>query len=103
VIAGAFTTTKGALARVEFAWIIRAVSSLPEPAGPEMRMRELAGPTRSISRRRLAIADEAPTSCISPPAFERSSAISRRSRDASSARSTTRISRSALNGFSIKS
>ena len=53
VIVGALMTTKGPSARTEWAWISRAVSSLPEPAGPEINTRELAGPTRSMMRRRL--------------------------------------------------
>ena len=44
-IVGALMTTKGPLARLEFSWISRAASSLPDPAAPEIRMRELAGPT----------------------------------------------------------
>ena len=37
VIVGALRTTKGASARAEWAWMSRAVSSLPEPAGPEIK------------------------------------------------------------------
>jgi hypothetical protein len=49
------------------------------------------------------MAGEVPTSAGSPPARSRSSAFSRRSRAASMARWITTSSRSALNGFSMKS
>ena len=41
-------TTKGALARADSAWRVRAASSLPEPGAPVTRMRALVGATRSI-------------------------------------------------------
>ena len=103
VIVGALRTTNGPSARTEWAWISRAASSLPAPGGPEMSTRELVGPSRSMTRCRLAIAAELPIMRLAAPARARSSLTSRLSREVSSARSATRISRSALNGFSMKS
>ena len=48
VMLAALMTTKGLLARDEPAWIIRAVSSLPAPDGPEIMMRLLVGATRAM-------------------------------------------------------
>ena len=50
VIVGALRTTNGPSARTDWAWISRAASSLPEPGGPEISTRELAGPSRSMMR-----------------------------------------------------
>ena len=80
-----------------------AASSLPEPAAPEMRMRELAGPSFSMIRLRLTSADDDPTIRLTEPPRARSSLTSRLRRDVSNARSAMRIRRSALNGFSMKS
>ena len=62
-------------------------------------------PGRAVrsTRFRLAIAEEAPTMRLAAPERARSSLTSRLSREVSSARSAIRISRSALNGFSMKS
>ena len=49
------------------------------------------------------MAGEVPTSVSTAPARARNSFTSRFSRDVSSARSATSSSRSALNGFSMKS
>ena len=48
VMAAALITTKGPSARFEAACSVRATSSLPEPAGPTIRMRLLALATRSM-------------------------------------------------------
>ena len=81
----------------------RAASSLPEPAPPEMSTRELAGPSFSMMRLRFPTADDEPTMWSAAPPRALSSLTSRLRRDVSSARSATRIRRSALNGFSMKS
>ena len=46
-----FRTTNGPAERRERAWIERARTSLPEPAGPEIKTRLLVGATRSIDWR----------------------------------------------------
>ncbi len=79
----------------------RAVSSLPAPAGPTIRMRLLVGAILSTVCRNWFIDDDLPTrvegeSCLS-------ALTSRLSREVSSARWATSTSRSALNGFSMKS
>ena len=81
----------------------RATSSLPEPDGPMIMMRLLVGATRSIVWRSWFIAADMPIrSKVSPLRCLRSE-TSRFSFEVSSARSAIRISRSALNGFSMKS
>ena len=45
----------------------RAASSLPEPAGPEISTREFAGPSLSMIRWRLTIADDEPTIRLTAP------------------------------------
>ena len=96
-------TTKRELARLEAAWTMRAVNSFPVPGAPAISTRELAGPTLSITWRSWLALVERPTtrSAVSERVF--SSTFSRFSRDVSSARSATSTSRSALNGFSMKS
>ena len=69
----------------------RAASSLPDPAAPEMRTRELAGPSFSMTRLRLAIADDEPTIRLTAPPRARRSLTSRLRRDVSSARSAIRM------------
>ena len=61
VMVAALITTKGALARADRAWTVRAVSSLPAPGAPVTRMRALVGATRSTVWRRLFAAGERPT------------------------------------------
>src|SRR5690606_22878784 len=103
VIVAALTVTKGAFLRADSAWIARAASSLPEPDGPITITRLLVGATRSIVWRSWLMAADMPIrSNVSPLRFFRSES-SRRSLEVSSARSAMRISRSALNGFSMKS
>ena len=80
---------------------MRAVNSLPDPGGPDMRTRLLAGATFFSAWRNWRMVTELPIISVSTPALPRSSSFSRLRREASSARPTTRISRSALNGFSI--
>ena len=99
----AFTAMKGALARGDRAWIRRATTSLPLPAGPEIRTRLFVGPTRSISWRNCEMAPDLPISSGSPGPRALSSAFSRRNWLASMARSIVRISLSLLKGFSMKS
>jgi hypothetical protein len=79
----------------------RATASLPEPDGPEIMMRLLVGETFSISWRRWFIVADEPTSSVASPLRSRSSRTSRRSLEASSARSATTTRRSDLNGFSM--
>ena len=83
--------------------MVRAASSLPEPEGPTIRMRLLVGATRSTVWRSCAIATDLPISVAGSGASCFSCLTSRLSREVSSARSATSTSRSALNGFSMKS
>jgi hypothetical protein len=76
---------------------------LPEPAGPVISTRLLVGAILSIIWRSCEAADDTPTNSASSPARSFNSCTSRRSRAASSARSATCTSLSALNGFSMKS
>ena len=68
-----------------------------------MRMRLLVGATRSMVWRNCAMAADRPISVAGCGAICLSCLTSRLSRDVSSARSATSTSRSALNGFSMKS
>ena len=102
-IAAALSSTNGPLARAEALCRLRAASSLPEPSAPVIITRALVGATRSRVWRSWLIATEPPTMRLAVPERAVRSRTSRRSREASSARSATRISRSALNGFSMKS
>ena len=79
-------TTNGPLARRDLAWISRAATSLPEPGGPLIMMREPVGATRSIAWRTRIIAGALPISSVSSKARWRSSSTSRRSWLASIAR-----------------
>ncbi len=103
MIVAALITTKGPFARDEAAWMVRAESSLPEPGAPAIITRALVGATRSTVWRSWLAATEAPTMRLAWPDRALRSRTSRLRREASSARSATRISRSALNGFSMKS
>ena len=100
-MAAALRTTNGPSARADFTWMTRAASSLPEPDEPRMRMRLLVGATRSSALRSWLIAGDLPTMSALKLERSRSSFTSRFSCEASSARSVTRIRRSALNGFSM--
>ena len=100
---GAVKVTNGPVVRRERAWISRATTSLPAPAGPVMSTRLPVGATRSIAWRKALIAGALPTISVGSPARSFSSSFSRLSRAASIARWTTSSSRSALKGFSIKS
>ncbi len=97
------SATNGPSERRDRAWIIRAATSLPEPAAPEISTRDPVGATRSIWPRTATIGGLSPCRLVSGPARSRSSAFSRASRAASSARRTTSSSRSDWNGFSMKS
>ncbi len=103
VMAAALITTKGPLARADMSWMVRAASSLPAPEGPTTRMRLLVGATRSMVWCNCDIAAEPPTSLAGTGDCCLSCLTSRLSREVSSARSATSTSRSALNGFSMKS
>jgi hypothetical protein len=81
----------------------RATISLPEPDGPTIMMRLLVGATRSIVWRSCVMPDDMPISSMRVAAAGLRSDTSRFSLEVSSARSAIRISRSALNGFSMKS
>jgi hypothetical protein len=100
-IAAALITMKGPFVRAEWAWSARAVSSLPAPAGPMIRMRLLAGATFSTTWRNWFIDGDLPTSVDGASCL--SALTSRLRREVSSARCATSTSRSALNGFSMKS
>ena len=69
--------TKALPARRERAWISRAATSLPEPAGPVISTRLLVGAILSISWRSCVMAEELPTSSPSSPALSFSSWTSR--------------------------
>ena len=84
-------------------WISRAVSSLPAPGGPAIRMRLLVGATREIMLRSCPAAAERPTSPSGAMAWVRRRLFSRFSEADSSARSISSSRRSALKGFSRKS
>ncbi len=103
VIVAALITTKGASVRADRSCSMRAVSSLPEPGAPEMRMRELAGAIFSIAWRSWLVTVDLPTIRLGVSARVLRSLTSRLRRDVSKALSATRISRSALKGFSMKS
>ena len=100
---GGIDDDEGPAARADNRWMVRAASSLPEPEGPTIRMRLLVGATRSIVWRSCDIAAEWPISVAGSGASCLSCLTSRLSREVSSARSATSTSRSALNGFSMKS
>ena len=97
------STTNGPSARRDRLWIIRATTSLPEPAAPLISTREPVGDTRSTLARNWTMAWLSPVSVVSGPARRRSSAFSRASAAACSARRTISSSRSDWNGFSMKS
>ena len=62
VIAAQLTATNGPVARGLFAWIARAISSLPVPLGPATSTLEAYGATRSICVRARWTQEETPTS-----------------------------------------
>ena len=96
-------TIKGPLALPDNWWSVRAANSLPAPEGPTMRTRLLVGATRSIAWRNCATTADFPTSVDGIGVNCLSCLTSRLSLEVSSARSATSTSRSALNGFSMKS
>ena len=100
-MAAALSTTKAASLRWERPCITRATSSLPEPAPPRIRTRLLVGATRSMDARSWLMAGDLPI--ISELTTERSLQLLDLALqlEASSARSVTSSSRSALKGFSI--
>ena len=103
VIAAALMTTNGPSARLDALCSVRAASSLPEPEGPTIRMRLLALAARSMVWRNWFMQAERPVRTLAVGASCLSSFTSRLRREVSSARVATRISRSDLNGFSMKS
>ena len=103
VIAAALMTTNGPSARLDALCSVRAASSLPAPDGPTIRMRLLALAARSMVWRSWFMQAERPVSTLAAGASCLSSLTSRFSREVSSARVATRISRSDLKGFSMKS
>jgi hypothetical protein len=102
-IVAADSTTNGPFALADSWWIVRAASSLPVPAAPAISTRALVGATRSSCWRSWFTTVDLPTIFCVSPARTFSSLTSRRSWEVSSARCATRISRSALKGFSMKS
>ena len=103
VIAAALMTTNGPSARADAEWMVRAVNSLPAPDGPTIRMRLLVGATFSMVWRNWLIAGERPIRLVGSGESCLRSRTSRFRREFSSARFATSTSRSALNGFSMKS
>ncbi len=103
VMVAALRVTKGPPLRAEWAWMARATSSLPEPDGPMIMTRLLVGATRSMVCLSWFMAADMPIRSKVSPLRSLRSETSRFSFEVSSARSAMRISRSALNGFSMKS
>ena len=103
VMAAALMTTNGPPARADRPCRWRAASSLPAPDGPTIMIRLLVGAIFSIVWRSWLIDGERPTMLIGTGVSALSSLTSRLRREVSSARSATSTSRSALNGFSMKS
>ena len=66
--AAALRMTNGPAARRDLAWIMRAATSLPEPGGPLIMMREPVGATRSIAWRTRIMAGALPISSVSSKA-----------------------------------
>ena len=99
----ALSETNGPPLRGDAAWTARATISFPDPDGPMIMIRLLVGATRSMVWRNCVIADDMPISSYVSPLRDLSSETSRLSFEVSSARSATRMSLSALNGFSMKS
>ena len=97
----ALSTTNGPSLRCELSCITRATSSLPEPALPRISTRLLVGATRSRAARSWFMAGDLPIISELTTERSRSSRTSRCSLEASSARSVTSSSRSALKGFSM--
>ena len=103
VIRAELTMTKALSARGLQLWSSRAATSLPAPAGPVTRTRLPVLATRFSVARTALITAELPVNSSPCPWFSRSRVFSRRSRSVSVARSTRCSSRSASNGFSMKS
>ena len=86
---------------------LRAISSLPAPVSPLMSTDASVGATFAISRRTCSIAGLRPmmrgATTFCPASSRRSAWFSSTSSRRSSARRTVSISRSAANGFSMKS
>ena len=98
------TTTNGPAARRDLAWIIRAATSLPEPGGPLIRMREPVGATRSIAWRTRIMAGAVPISSASSKArFLQLRQLALEPAGLERPRRSQISSRSDLNGFSMKS
>ena len=95
--------TNSARARGLPSWIWRATSSLPDPAGPEIRTRLLAWATLAMVLRSAWAACDRPIRPEGVMVWARRRRFSRLRVAASMARSTTTTSRSDLNGFSMKS
>jgi len=74
---------------------VRAANSLPEPDGPTIRIRLLALAARSMVWRSWFMQADRPVKILAAGASCLSSFTSRLSREVSSARVATRISRSA--------
>jgi hypothetical protein len=88
--------------RGDASWIMRAISDLPVPLSPVMSTVARVGATASIVSKTLSSEGSLPTTRLGPdlrPSSARSSAFSARSRQDSSARSTTRSISSSSTGF----
>ena len=98
---------QGALRMAEIKSTAQKCTTVGVPNAPISRMllglRESATSVITTNCSPGSAALDEPTKPTSPPARRRSVAFSRRRRSASTARSTTSSSRSALNGFSMKS
>ena len=103
VIRAELTSTNAPVARLLQECRIRAATSLPAPAGPEMSTRLPVCATRFKVARTALIEEEFPVKSLLPQLVSRRRVFSRRSRSVSVARSTNSSSRSASNGFSMKS
>ncbi len=102
-MAAQFIFTKGWARRGDSSWIARAISSLPVPFSPRMRMAASAPATRSTRSRTAAMAEESPMSASSSCQKRFSSSFSRWRRSSWSALRRVRSRRSSPTGFSTKS
>ena len=102
-IAAAPRITKARSARPDALCKDRAVNSLPDPIGPVIITRLLLGAIFFRLWRKIRMAELLPSKSASSPERPFRSSFSRFSLVVSSARLTTRIRRSELNGFSIYS
>ena len=104
VIVAALITTNGPLLRADAAWRERAASSLPVPGAPVISTRALVGATRSIWLLKLVDHGRTADDPLRLPGFGAEFLdLAAEARGFQRALCATSTSRSALNGFSMKS